>query len=342
MSKLDIHISELLYDHECVIVPDLGGFLSSYSPARIHDAQHMVMPPSKKIAFNVFLRQNDGLLANYLVRTERVSYPEALRDIENYVELCNRELNAGKKFVIEKVGTLTRDMESNIQFEAFNNVNFLKDSFGFSPVQFIPVHHNDFEEKVEKQLREFISLRPSQAQPRQPVAYRKSRLNPLNTMLLAGSILWFCLNLYIVSPDNINFASLNPFSVSTGEQPVKNTVSVEENPEIYTQPSVAKTETVYVKTAKPVEAIPDNDHSAAGVKNPAPNFFIIAGAFSSQENAKKKVAELKTQGFIDACIIQNNEGLNLVCYDGFATREEAVDSLSRMKASDRDGWIFPR
>jgi len=343
--KLDKHISELLFDHECVIVPELGGFLSSYTASRINAAQHLVIPPSKKIAFNVFLRQNDGLLANYLVRAEGFTYPEALHAIGVYVDNCNKELSTGKKCVIARVGVLTRDSEANIQFEPFNNVNYLKDSFGLSPVQFIPVQHKDFEQEVEKQLRDFISLRPSQAQPRQGILPKKVRLNTLNSMLLAGSVLWFCLNLYIVSPGNVNFASLNPFSVSVTTETAAPVSSGDSKSEIYTQPSVAKAETVYVKAVDP-ETIPAPPalrlEEAISKKTSAQNFFIIAGAFHSIVNANKRQAALKSQGFSNAHIIENKDGLKLVCYDGYATREEAFTELNRMKALNKEGWIFPR
>ncbi len=351
MTKLDKHISDLLYEHECVIVPDLGGFLSSYTPSAIHAAQHLVSPPSKKIAFNVFLRQNDGLLANYIVQSESVTYPEALREIESYVALCNAALSEGKKCVIERVGVLTRDSESKIQFESFSNINYLKDSFGLSPVQFIPVQNNDFEQEVEKQLRDFISLRPSQSQPRQPAFRKKIRLNALNTTLLAGSIMWFCLNVYIVVPSKVNLASLNPFSVSAIVEPATDeTVPASDTKsEIYTQPSTAVAETVYVMTTPPAavtEKVAETPaiklEDAIGKKTNSQNYFIIAGAFNSIVNATKLEAELKKQGFADAHIFENNEGLKLVSYDGYPTREEAYTELNRLKALKKEGWIFPR
>jgi cell division septation protein DedD len=347
VAKLDKHISELLYDHECVIVPELGGFLTSYSGARIHPTQHTIAPPSKKIAFNVFLKHNDGLLANYIVQAESLTYPEALLEIEGYVEICNRELSAGKKFVIEEVGVLTRDAETNLQFEPFKNVNYLKDSFGLSPVHFMPVLNSDFDKEVEKQLRDFISLRPSQPQSRQAIPRRKVRLNSLNTMLLSGSILWLCLNLYIVSPDNINFASLNPFSVSVSNKPAASTAP--SKPEVYTQPAVAKPETVYVSSTPPeqapakVNATPfSSQGNAAKTKTEAQNYFLVAGAFSSLANAHKMEAELKAQGYSNARVIENKDGLKLVCYDGFDTHEEAFAGLSKMKSLSKDAWIFQR
>ena len=340
MTRLDKHISELLYDHECVIVPQLGGFLTSYAPARIHTSRHSLTPPTKKIAFNVFLRHNDGLLANYIVHAESITYPEALREIEDYVERCNHVLSEGKKFVIERVGILTRDQETNLQFEPFKNVNYLKDSFGLAPVQFMPLAHRDFEQEVEQQLRDFISLRPSKPQPRQPLVRKKTRLNKINVLLLSGSILWLCLNLYIVAPDNVNFASLNPFAVSVNEQPAPPSAPVVTRSEVYTQPNVAKTETVYVKSesAQPVAA---ESPSAVSLSD-AKSFFLVAGAFNSDENAHRLEAELKSSGFEKVSVIETRDGLKLVCYNSFATHDEAFAELNRVKAQHKDGWIFQR
>ena len=343
MVKIDKYIGELLYDHECVIVPELGGFLSSYVPSKIHPVRHLVLPPSKKIAFNVFLRQNDGLLANHVVQLEQVSYPEALREIEGYVESCNRELGAGKKFIIERVGILSKDTENNIQFEPFSNINYLKDSFGFSPVQFVPVSQSNFEQQVEKQLHDFISLRPSQAPARPSVFRRKARLNTLNTMLLGGSILWLCLNLYIVSPTKVNFASLNPFTAAK-----ETTVSEIPKPQIYTQPAVAHTETVFVKSTEPIfpetTVVPPSQEllEAISSKQTGHSYFIIAAAFKSMTNANKKANELRSQGFTDASVIVKGDGFKLVCYQGFSTHASAVQELQKMQESNPEAWIFSK
>ena len=82
--KIDRHISNLLYDHDCVIVPSFGGFLVSYQPAQLQSIQHTFYPPSKKIAFNVFLKNNDGLLANFIAHKESLTYAEALKGIEHF------------------------------------------------------------------------------------------------------------------------------------------------------------------------------------------------------------------------------------------------------------------
>ena len=343
MVKIDKYIGELLYDHECVIVPELGGFLSSYVPSKIHTVRHMVLPPSKKIAFNIFLRQNDGLLANHVVQSEHVTYPEALQEIESYVEACNRDLAEGKKFIVERIGILSKDAETNIQFEPFSNVNYLKDSFGLAPVQYVPFNNNNFEQQVEKQLHDFISLRPSQAPSRPSVFRKKARLNTVNTMLLSGSILWLCLNVYIVSPTKVNFATLNPFAVNNESYVAPEAA----RPPVYTQSSVAHTETVFVRTTEPIlsEPIipPSKELFDASLSNPeTDSYFIIAAAFRSKSNANKKVAELHSQGFLSASVIPNGDGFNLVSYKSFSTREKAVEEMQKIKSLNKEAWVFSK
>ena len=82
--KIDAHIKELLFDHDCVIVMDLGGFIAHYHPAVINESLRFITPPSKKIAFNAALRSNDGLLAHHISFRESLGYSEACKLIKDY------------------------------------------------------------------------------------------------------------------------------------------------------------------------------------------------------------------------------------------------------------------
>ena len=63
--NVDKSISELLYQFDCVIIPDFGGFVANYAGAKIQPIQNTFTPPSKQISFNRNLTSNDGLLANF-------------------------------------------------------------------------------------------------------------------------------------------------------------------------------------------------------------------------------------------------------------------------------------
>jgi len=132
--KIDQYINELLYDHDCVIVTDLGGFITSFKPASINPALHVISPPSKKLAFNASLKNNDGLLANHISQRTLLNYSDACDVIRDYVKDATSGMKEGQKLKIDKVGVLFFDQEERLQFLPDHHANYLVDSFGMTPV----------------------------------------------------------------------------------------------------------------------------------------------------------------------------------------------------------------
>lgn len=132
MVRPDQYICELLFTNDCVIIPGLGGFVSNTRSTFLNPSQHTFTPPSKKVAFNSSLRTNDGLLAHYISQEENITYHEANEIISAYVDDVFRKLSLGEQISIDEVGTLSMDLERNLQFEPEQNANFLLSSFGMT------------------------------------------------------------------------------------------------------------------------------------------------------------------------------------------------------------------
>ena len=75
---IDRDIHDLLFQHDCVIVPGFGGFLTHYRPARLDAQRLLVHPPSKDLSFNKHLVRQDGLLVDQLVRREGMDFQTAM------------------------------------------------------------------------------------------------------------------------------------------------------------------------------------------------------------------------------------------------------------------------
>ena len=86
MLELVRHIEYLLTEHDCVLVPGLGGFVLQYVPARFSEDRKSIQPPGKQITFNSSLSYNDGLLAQSLMRTLDIDYGKAVAMIEHWVD----------------------------------------------------------------------------------------------------------------------------------------------------------------------------------------------------------------------------------------------------------------
>ena len=64
--SVSYYISELLFLHDCVIIPDFGGFIGKKRSAILNTTTGTLNPPSKQIVFNKNLNANDGLLISYI------------------------------------------------------------------------------------------------------------------------------------------------------------------------------------------------------------------------------------------------------------------------------------
>lgn len=151
MNKYVEHIEELLYLHDCVIVPGLGGFICNYTGATINDKTGMIIPPAKKVVFNKHLKQNDGLLINWIARKEQIDYEKAQRRLALFREEVKVRLNQKQKINFGKIGTLSVDRRFNILFESANH-NFLPDVMG---MEAMPLVANG--KKVKKTNGEYIN-----------------------------------------------------------------------------------------------------------------------------------------------------------------------------------------
>ena len=127
------YIKDLLFRYECVIVPEFGGFLTKTVSAAIDKKTNTLYPPSKKLAFNSQLLDNDGLLANYIASVDQVPYETAINYIDFEVKEWQQKL-INEDLVLDEIGVFSLNVEGKIQFEPDTTTNFLTESFGLAPV----------------------------------------------------------------------------------------------------------------------------------------------------------------------------------------------------------------
>ena len=134
------YINELLYRYDCVIVPNFGGFITNKIGAKVNSFTHTFHPPTKQITFNAHLKQNDGLVVNYIAAVENISFEKALVKISTTVASWNESLKNGA-VVFENIGALAFNEEKQLIFEPQKEHNFLTNSFGLSTVSSPAIKH---------------------------------------------------------------------------------------------------------------------------------------------------------------------------------------------------------
>lgn len=128
--RLELYITDLLFRHDCVIVPGIGAFISRSLPAEIESSTNMFRPSRKQLAFNASMKETDGLLVGYVSRTNKWSFEFAAEQVNKAVLNWKHELSQGKKIRLEYIGQLYYSEQSAMQFLPAINSNFSLESFG--------------------------------------------------------------------------------------------------------------------------------------------------------------------------------------------------------------------
>lgn len=346
------YVSELLYDHECVIVPGLGGFLSSYAPAQIHPVTHRLSPPFKQLAFNANLSGNDGLLVNHIAQTQGISFHTASIQVNEWVDKGIRAMSAGGKILIENVGSLKFNTEGNIQFDRSGSVNYLEDSFGLPTFVAHPL----------VTIRQIGSGKAGVHAP--DIVNRRGKLRQLVgstakwAAVLAPFIaftVWGFSNHEMIGSLSRNYSGMFAWSNSTPGKSAtvvvrSNTPLADET--VYNSPEsfILKANPEFEPSVFPYQslksasvAIDYSEESAPSLATTAssPVYHVIAGAFRSEANAGKLMNEMNLQGFPASVIGTTQHGLILVGMKGYPEKQAAVEIQSRLiKSGYESAWLL--
>lgn len=132
-------VKELLHKHDCVIMPNFGGFVCNPENARIDQVSHIITPPARRVMFNQNLKTNDGLLVQFVAQNFGITYSEALRVIDDLITDFKNKLEQTKQIDIDTFGTFRLNAEANYVFLPNKHNTYLYASFGLLPLQATPV-----------------------------------------------------------------------------------------------------------------------------------------------------------------------------------------------------------
>lgn len=189
MIELAKHIEILLLDNDCVIVPELGGFITHYQPARYEEDEGLFLPPLRTVGFNSQLTMNDGLLVQSYMQAYHTDFSDAVRIISEKVESLKETLH--KEGIVEMQGIGVLHYTIYDTYEFLPNENgvlspslYALDAFAMSPLAMAEV----VEEKAVADEQPVVTMKPK----------KEFRLNPQwlgNAVAVAvAAILFFVLS----------------------------------------------------------------------------------------------------------------------------------------------------
>jgi len=349
------YISELLYQHNCVIVPGFGGFIANPVSASIHPVSHSFSPPRKEILFNSSLTTNDGILANYIAVKENISYEHALHEIYNFVNDAKSSLDTDKKLGITKVGTIYLDEQQNYSFNPDKETNYMLSSFGLSEFTSPAIQREGIEKRIEKAFSESKVFR---SEKKKNNVFGKVAII---TIPAAAVFVWGFMNFGAIQNAATNYSNLISGFFSSSNKEVKTEVPFSFNPRLNSPFAnenpfeVSARYNVFEEKDTSTILYPClmNNDTVAEVSVPEENtaqvttaseckYFIIGSCNRSKELAENYKNKLISKGYSTADIIEpSGGGLYKVYINCFDTEEAAAEAMKKIhKEENAAAWLM--
>ncbi len=378
MATVTDYLKKLLYQYDCVVVPELGAFLTHYQPASFSESTGLFLPPRKRVAFNEALRLDDGILANYIMLHEPVSREGAQRLISQFVQALHQTIGSSDHFDLDGIGSFTTNEEGRLQFEPSLRHNFFGEAYGLGelPVQLInrqPVQERALEAipmpvtalgpvRVRDEADAILTpLRRSTPYWRiaasllligslgavsyftviEPGAPLRSGLDPASLFSLPAT----ATDTKVVAPTPVHVATATETTMAEATSapvPVAAPVPVS-TPTVATEPTIEPTDNKIVAPAAIVAAPKLAPKRIIRSADDDDSFTIIAGSFASKRNALRLRRRLVKAGYKEAYVIPpfTRKQLYKVAAAGFDDRQEALDNIDMVsRLAQTTPWIF--
>ena len=342
MIELAKHIEVLLLKNDCVIVPGFGGFVAHYGEARYEPDEQLFLPPLRIVGFNPQLKLNDSLLVLNYTETYDISYPEALRRIEDEVNELRQHLETERYYELNGIGQLMLNTEGNLLFEPCEAGILTPSLYGLGSFSMSPLVTNTVEQ-----------LSDDKEESNGSITIKMSWLR--NAVAVAAAILAF----FFLAPPVANTLTSDTvskmgFTVVPGfSTPSKdNTIKVDATSEVQqtipdaeVQPTEADKDIQQAKPV-PVEETKATDKTISKTTETVqakatPSFCIVLASQVSRANAEGFVGRLKKAGYSHARVCEHHS-IRRVVYGYYESQAEAVKELRNVRGNKffEEAWVM--
>lgn len=372
MIELGRHIEILLLNNDCVIVPNLGGFLTHHVEARYDNRDSMFIPPLRTLGFNPQLTMSDPLLAQSYADAYDISYPEAVTMLEREVESVKNQIEQEGQYEFTDLGVLSLNDEGRYEFEP-NEAGLLTPMlYGLSSIE-MPLlsevlKHADIPGTISYDTAPICTTSPnptfqpslatimSQVSPsdrhreEKTISIKVSLLRNLAvTAVAAVALLFFARPVtndqVMVSDNQTTEASL--LTTITPKKEVKEAVSLTTVAEATATDTPAETAT---EAAAPSRSIAGAfEQLAQQIKQmneetvlpSAGHYTVVLGCSLPLENAQNFLASIQEKGARKAVLFEYNND-HMIVYGDYADKNDAVAQLQTLldDGTVASGWIM--
>lgn len=372
MIELTKHIEYLLLENDCVVVPELGGFITHYQPAHYEENEGFYLPPVRTIGFNPQLTMNDGLLVQSYMQAYHTDFPDATRKIQQAVNKMKSELYAEGVVQMHGIGTLHYNIRGLFEFHP--------DESGVLSPSLYALDGFRMPLLAPEAVSVMEVTEPERPQKLQTV--KKPREFHLDTRWLGNAVavviaavLFFTFSVPVENTyiDKGNYASLGTenlfdairthsmattLAIPTVEQPQRTKkqeikpvavrvekvapIVKEEEPKEVIQP-VKEEKKVETEKSNKVEAVAETPVSATKETQmlPKKRYHLIVASLATAKDAQQVLESYRQKGYTEASVIEGSGRFRISLYN-YSDRATANNKLNELKKEEtyKTAWLL--
>lgn len=352
------HIINLLKEHECVVLPRIGGLLLKQVAA--HSSNGQIYPASKIIRFNRNINNDAELLVSSLVNEQSLPYIVAKQEVQNFVGRIKFQLTQNGFCDIETLGRFSLTEDDHIKFVANTAIkNLDKENFGFTSLHAFPIHRVIIEDKPQEETK-VVELIPEYNTIRK---IRKSALVGLvATFVMMLGIFSLILTNTSVDSFKVQDANVLNFLVPSASNTIKHEGGIryqETKRSRKSKRAKKNSEPTLVEPIVEEEISPEVKEMAENTLEEKPDllahpliknilkisnennlkgYYIVTGAFGSLENANK--AKYKCSIEYTCQVFKTDSGMYRVAIFASSNAQDALSLVEELKKENNSYWLM--
>lgn len=373
MISLSRHIELLLLEHNCVIVPGLGGFIANTASAVYNDGpdgDKLFIPPYRTIAFNPQLQINDGLLVQSYMQAYDASYPAAYMQMEKEIELLNMQLDLFGECHLDGIGTLHKSLGQSIVLNSpeagiLTPSLYGTYSFGIKSAAEV-IREREIQEAANQKnimpiqteadlvIQEKVADKTADTEkPVVPIKRKDKRKNANGghnywaEFGVAAAIAAIIFLVWLI-PNTVTMNGKKETAIAGApylkiENIKKDNKVKAPKPEVKAAKPVAETDVPAPKaeTASPESELKDEPKEKTEPEV-AKNWTIVLASFVTEKNSNILIEKLASEGLAEAKFVQKGKTTRVI-YSAYATESDAVNALIELRSKNevfKEAWTM--
>ena len=348
--ELERHIEILLLNNDCVIVPDLGGFMSHYSEAHYDDRDQMFLPPMRTLGFNPALKMNDSLLAQSYIEAYDISYPEAILRIEDEVSELRQHIENEGSYELNDLGILKMNEYGNYEFEPCEAGILTPTLYGLSTVEMEPLANmtSSFVEAKTRPIKETVHEEKAQEVEMSSSYFKDGNDDKVhipvsvlrNIMAAAIAIFGFFLISTPLNNGSSKEMSMLNFDTETLTR-ILPKATIQGNAEVKGMKASEVHNDAVVKYDNETTDNINKEIVSVEREKTVPYYTLVLASQVSKKNASLYVEKLHKAGFNEAKIFTSHSSTRVI-FNRYKTEAEAYNALREMReyTEFHEAWVY--